>query len=85
MAKESKRFEDWEEVDCNDCSHYWDSSCDGASKGSRIGCNSFLATRSIVIPERLNSLEKRVEILKWLVVINLGAILGVIGVMLSNG
>ena len=85
MTETPKRFEEWEEVDCNDCSHYWDSSCDGASKGSRIGCNSFLATRSIVIPERLNSLEKRVEILKWLVVINLGAILGVIGVMLSNG
>jgi len=62
MDKTSKRFDDWE-VDCNECSHYWDNSCDGASKGSRIDCNSFLATRSIVIPERLNYLEKRV---KWL-------------------
>lgn len=61
MSDHPKRFEDWEEIDCNDCSHYWDSSCDGASKGSRIGCNSYLATRSIVIPERLNSLEKRVS------------------------
>lgn len=61
---ESKRFEDWEEVDCNDCSHYWDSSCDGVSKGSRVGCNSYLATRSIVIPERLNSLEKRFKRLR---------------------
>ena len=58
--EQNKRFEDWEEVDCNECSHYWDDSCDGASRGSRIGCNSYLATRSIVIPERLNSLEKRV-------------------------
>jgi hypothetical protein len=63
MEKSSKRFEDWEEVDCNECTHYWDSSCDGASRGSRIGCNSFLATRSVVIPERLNALENR---LKWL-------------------
>ena len=61
MEKTSKRFEDWEEVDCNECSHYWDSSCDGASKGSRVGCNSFLATRSVVIPAKLNALEKRVE------------------------
>lgn len=68
MEKASKRFEEWEEIDCNDCSHYWDSSCDGASKGSKIGCNSYLATRSIVIPERLNSLEKRV---KWLEIWNL--------------
>ena len=65
MEKASKRFEEWEEVDCNDCSNYWDSSCDGATKGSRIGCNSYLATRSIVIPERLNSLEKRVRYLEW--------------------
>ena len=57
-----KRFDDYQEVvDCNECSHYWDSSCDGASKGSRVGCNSFLATRSVVIPEKLNSLEKRVK------------------------
>lgn len=63
MTDTPKRFEDWEQVDCNDCTHYWDSSCDGASKGSRIGCNSFLATRKVVIPERLNALEKR---FKWL-------------------
>ena len=59
-----KRFDDYQEVvDCNDCSHYWDSSCDGASKGSTANCNSFSATRSIVIPEKLNKLEERV---KWL-------------------
>ena len=80
MEKASKRFEEWEEVDCNDCSHYWDSSCDGASKGSRIGCNSFLATRSIVIPERLNSLEKRVKWLEWTVGVGF-IILGVLAIM----
>lgn len=57
-----KRFDDYTEVvDCNDCSHYWDSSCDGVSKGSKTACNSFLATRNVVIPERLNSLEKRIK------------------------
>lgn len=75
MEKESKRFEDWEEVECNDCSHYWDSSCDGASKGSRIGCNSYLATRSIVIPERLNSLEKRVESFRKASIVATGVLL----------
>ena len=70
MEKSSKRFEDWEEVDCNDCSHYWDSSCDGASRGSRIGCNSFLATRKVVIPERLNALEKNVSDLRFGVIIS---------------
>ena len=61
---DEKRFEGWEEVDCNDCSHYWDSTCDGATKGSRIGCNSYLATRKVVLPERLNHLEKPVLWLK---------------------
>lgn len=65
MSDTPKRFEDWEKVDCNDCSHYWDSSCDGASKGSKVGCNSFSATRSVVIPEKINHLEKRVKQLEW--------------------
>lgn len=65
MAQQSKRFEDWEEVDCNECSHYWDSSCDGASKGSKVACNSFSATRSVVIPAKLNALENRVRCIAW--------------------
>lgn len=66
---ESKRFEDWEKVDCNECAKYWDSSCDGvkcnansdkSSTGSTRLCNSFLPTRSVVIPARINELEKEV-------------------------
>lgn len=63
MEKQSKRFEDWEEVSCNECSHYWDNSCDGACKGSQKPCNSFLATRSVVIPAQLKRLQRAV---KWL-------------------
>ena len=55
---QSKRFEDWEKVDCNECARYWDSSCDGICKGSEKPCNSFLATRSVVIPARIKELEK---------------------------
>lgn len=66
MADTPKRFEDWEEVDCNDCSHYWDSSCDGVSKGSRVGCNSYLATRSVVIPRQMKKLETSVYFLEWM-------------------
>lgn len=59
----TKRFEDWYEVDCNECSHYWDNSCDGACKGSQKPCNSFLATRSVVIPAQIKSLKSQ---LRWL-------------------
>lgn len=69
-----KRFEDWEQVDCNDCSHYWDSSCDGVSKGSRTPCNSFLATRSVVLPEKIKQLEFRVNVLEWATIIEFAVV-----------
>lgn len=58
-----KRFEDWEEIDCNECVHYWDNSCDSVSEGSRKPCNSFLATRSVVIPAQIKALDKRLKCL----------------------
>lgn len=61
MTDTPKRFAEWEEVECNDCARYWLDQCDGVSKASTQPCNSFLATRSVVIPERLNYLENRVK------------------------
>lgn len=60
MSEEKKVFEDWK-VDCNECAHYWDSSCDGASKGKNRSCNSFSATRSVILPEELKQLRKQVK------------------------
>lgn len=60
-----KRFSDWCEVNCEDCARYWDNSCDGVKKGSSRPCNSFLATRSIVIPEQIKALQKSVKWLYW--------------------
>lgn len=56
-----KIFEDWEEVDCNECERYWLNQCDGAKtlgKGSKMPCTSFLATRNVVIPLQIKKLEK---------------------------
>jgi hypothetical protein len=58
MSDTPKRFEDWEKVECNECGRYWTDQCDGVSKGSTKPCNSFLATRSVVIPEKQKALEK---------------------------
>lgn len=60
--KETKRFENWHEVDCNNCARYWDSSCDGV-QALQKPCNSFLASRKVQIPEQIKALEKRI---KWL-------------------
>lgn len=65
---EQKRFEDWVEVDCNECARYWDSSCD-AVQGSQRPCNSFLATRSVVIPHKIESLQKGIKRLTVAVVL----------------
>ena len=60
MTEEKKVFEDWE-VDCNSCTRYWDSSCDGVKKNKNKPCNAFLATRSIILPEELKRLKKQIN------------------------
>jgi hypothetical protein len=66
MSEAPKRFEDWNKCDCNECANYWQDSCDGIKKGATKQCNSFLATRSVVIPAKIKDLEKCV---KWLTVL----------------
>jgi len=69
-VSENKRFEDWTPVDCNECSRYWDNTCDGvkcnvnsdkSSTGSTRLCNSFLPVRKVVIPAQIKALEKRTD------------------------
>ena len=64
MTEDKKVFEDWE-VDCNECTRYWDSSCDGTPKGKNRPCNAFLATRSIILPEELKRLKKQIKGVTW--------------------
>lgn len=77
---ESKRFEDWTHVDCNDCARYWDSSCDGV-QATHKPCNSFLASRQVKIPAQIKDLEKRI---KWLSISCMCANLGVLMLALSH-
>ena len=83
MEKQTKRFEDWIEVDCNECTHWWDNSCDGAKyplERPRTPCNSFLATRSVIIPEQIKTLLRANKRLWWALAIlacwNLGISIG---------
>lgn len=66
---ESKRFEDWTHVDCNDCARYWDSSCDGV-QATQKSCNSFLASRKVQIPAQIKALEKRCDRLRGYIMLN---------------
>lgn len=54
-------FDDFPKVDCNDCEHWWDSSCDGVSKGSERLCKDFLATRRVDILKEIARLKKEVK------------------------
>ena len=81
---EPKRFEDWNIVDCNECSHYWDNSCDGVSKDNKRVCNSFIATRNVVIPEQIKRLQKVVKGLLWgFSGITVSLIIHYLGILLS--
>jgi hypothetical protein len=57
MSENNRIFDEFPKVDCNECSRYWDNSCDGVLKGSEKPCNSFLATRSVILPEEIKSLK----------------------------
>lgn len=60
----TKRFDEWEEVDCNSCEKYWINQCDGVQKAQKRHCTSFKATRDIVIPLEIKRLK---TCLKWLI------------------
>lgn len=61
---DNRIFDEWEEVNCNDCELWWINQCDGTQKGEKRLCTSFKATRSVVIPLQIKSLQRR---LKWLI------------------
>ena len=54
---ENKIFDEFPRVDCSDCSHYWDDSCNGVSQGSEKRCTAFLATRRVDIPQQIKKLN----------------------------
>lgn len=61
---EKSKFDDWSEVkDCNQCEPYWNNQCDGATVGTEMPCNAFVAVRRVSIPAEIEALKTH---LKWL-------------------
>lgn len=72
---DKKRFEGWEDVACEDCQHYWDSSCDGSTGSQRV-CTTFLAAKRHFIPERIKRLENQYKaVITALIMLYVGVIL----------
>lgn len=64
---DKKIFEEYKPVDCNDCDHYWNNTCDGVPEATERLCTSFKATRRVILPSRIEAVEQAVESLKtWL-------------------
>ena len=57
-TKETKVFDE-SYVDCNQCQHYWDDSCDAVPTSQIRSCTAFKATRQTNIPLQLEKLYKR--------------------------
>lgn len=62
---EQKKFDDWQDVNCNECSNWWNDSCTGVPAGVKKPCNSFLAQRSVIIPEEIKALKSEIKWLSW--------------------
>lgn len=67
MSDKPKVFDDFYEVDCNECECWWTNTCDGVPKGANRSCNSFKATRSVVIPAKIERLESALKSLSFTV------------------
>ena len=84
---DQKRFEEWEKVDCNECERWWTNQCDGANiheKRSKRLCNSFLATRSVIIPEQIKRLSERINWLGYGFLFLSGLVLALIGIVITH-
>lgn len=64
MDESKKRFEEWKRVECEDCDHWWNDSCDGVTEGVERRCTAFKATRRVVLPAKIEAVEKALEGLK---------------------
>ena len=80
---EHKIFDDYY-VDCNECQHYWNDTCDGVPTTKERKCTSFMAIKKVDLPKRINRLEEKNKILGkiliatyiWLIVLSVYIIFG---------
>lgn len=57
----SNKFDEWDDLkDCNTCDNYWNDTCDGVPEEQKRNCQSYVATRKVVIPKQIEELQKDV-------------------------
>lgn len=72
------------EVDCNNCEAYWLNQCDGASNYT-TKCVSYIPTKRVDIPRKIQALEKRINTLsKFVFILSISVILTTLIVILTR-
>lgn len=57
------------EVNCNECSNYWNDTCSGVPINKKRNCTSFTATKASDIPKQIQQLKRDVVYAKVMIVI----------------
>lgn len=70
MSEDRKIFDDYH-VDCNDCQHYWNDTCDAPPDNVERSCTAFIATRRTNIPLQIKTLQIGSQRIKKALVIQL--------------
>jgi hypothetical protein len=56
MSDKTKVFDEFQ-VECTECEHYWDNSCDGVKCFEEKHCTSYKATKRMEIPKAIDKIK----------------------------
>ena len=70
-----KVFDDFKEVDCEECESWQLNQCDGVPVGSQRSCTAYKAVRRLNTPQQIKALQKGCKELKKASIINSVAII----------
>lgn len=62
--QKKKVFDDFKEVDCEECESWQLNQCDGVPVGSQRSCTAYKAVRRLNTPQEIKALQKGLERLR---------------------
>lgn len=60
--KQDVRIFDEFQVECTECEHYWDNSCDGVKCFEEKHCTSYKATKRMEIPKEIDKIRQNMKV-----------------------
>lgn len=74
--KQSKIFDDFPTVDCEECECWQINQCDGVPVGSQRSCTAYKAVRRLNTPLQIKALQKGYKDLRTVSILNTICIIG---------